>query len=390
MAYIGVSPSNGVRRRFVYEATASQTSFSGSDENGVTLTYVDSLYLDVYQNGIKLKAGDDYTATTGTSVVLVQGASANDVVEMVAFDVFSVGDTVSAKDGGNFAGNVAMAGTLGVTGVLTANGGAVFNEASADVDFRVESNGDANMLFVDGGNDRVGIGTSSPSVTLHVKSANPVFGLETTGTVSAGGTVYSELKDSTGTVFTSGFAGLANCYQFSTSAAAGFMRFLTGAGAEAVRIHSNQVLSASAGVALGVGTANTASNVLDDYEEGVWEPSIGGDATYTSQDGVFTKIGNMVHLQCKFQVNVIGTGSTNVLSGLPFASNNSWTSGSLSVEYYASIATSMVWVSGYVANNASTISFSGNSASATTIGHNGFAIFGNSARVDFQCSYRTA
>jgi hypothetical protein len=101
MAYIGTSPSNGVRRRFVYEATASQTSFSGSDENGVTLTYVDSLYLDVFQNGIKLKAGDDYTATTGTTVVLVQGASANDVVEMVAFDIFSVGDTVSAKDGGN-------------------------------------------------------------------------------------------------------------------------------------------------------------------------------------------------------------------------------------------------------------------------------------------------
>lgn len=110
MAYIGTSPSNGVRRRFVYEATASQTSFSGSDENGVTLTYVDSLYLDVYQNGIKLKAGDDYTATTGTTVVLVQGASANDVVEMVAFDIFSVGDTVSAKDGGSFAGDISSGG----------------------------------------------------------------------------------------------------------------------------------------------------------------------------------------------------------------------------------------------------------------------------------------
>ena len=122
MAYIGTSPSNGVRRRFVYEATASQTSFSGSDENGVTLTYVDSLYLDVFQNGIKLKAGDDYTATTGTSVVLVQGASANDVVEMVAFDIFSVGDTVSAKDGGSFAGNVAMGGTLAVTGNADLNG----------------------------------------------------------------------------------------------------------------------------------------------------------------------------------------------------------------------------------------------------------------------------
>jgi hypothetical protein len=119
MAYIGTSPSNGVRRRFVYEATASQTSFSGNDENGITLTYVDSLYLDVYQNGVKLKAGDDYTATTGTTVVLAVGASANDVVEMVAFDVFSVNDSVSASDGGSFAGNVAMGGTLGVTGAVT-------------------------------------------------------------------------------------------------------------------------------------------------------------------------------------------------------------------------------------------------------------------------------
>jgi hypothetical protein len=80
------------------------------------------LYLDVFQNGIKLKAGDDYTATTGTSVVLVQGASANDVVEMVAFDIFSVGDTVSAKDGGSFAGNVGMGGTLAVTGNTTVGG----------------------------------------------------------------------------------------------------------------------------------------------------------------------------------------------------------------------------------------------------------------------------
>ena len=37
------------------------------------------------------------------------------------------------------------------------DGGVVINESSADADFRVESNGNANMLFVDGGNDRVGI-----------------------------------------------------------------------------------------------------------------------------------------------------------------------------------------------------------------------------------------
>ena len=65
-------------------------------------------------------------------------------------------------------GAVDMASTALVTGVLTANGGAVFNENSADVDFRVESNGNANMLFVDGGNDAVGIGTSSPAQELDV------------------------------------------------------------------------------------------------------------------------------------------------------------------------------------------------------------------------------
>jgi len=61
--------------------------------------------------------------------------------------------------------------TLSTTGVLTQDGGAVFNEASADVDFRVESNGNANMLFVDGGNDRVGIGTDSPSSLLQIESS---------------------------------------------------------------------------------------------------------------------------------------------------------------------------------------------------------------------------
>ena len=93
MPYIGKSPEFGVRNRFVYQATTSQTSFSGSDADSKTLTYTDSLYMDVYQNGVLLKPGTDYTATTGTTVVLVTGASLNDVVEMVVYDAFSVADS---------------------------------------------------------------------------------------------------------------------------------------------------------------------------------------------------------------------------------------------------------------------------------------------------------
>jgi hypothetical protein len=44
----------------------------------------------------------------------------------------------------------------------------VFNDASNDVDFRVESDGNDNMLFVDGGHNSVGIGTSNPTDTLNV------------------------------------------------------------------------------------------------------------------------------------------------------------------------------------------------------------------------------
>ena len=98
MAYIGRAPNQGVRSRYVYQASASQTSFSGSDSNSLTLDYSDSLYMDVYQNGVLLKAGTDYTATTGTSVVLVQAASLDDVVEMIVYDTFTVADSYTKNE----------------------------------------------------------------------------------------------------------------------------------------------------------------------------------------------------------------------------------------------------------------------------------------------------
>ena len=115
MPYIGTSPSNGVRRVFDYTATTGQTSFSGSDNNSQTLAYTDSAYIDVYQNGILL-IPSDYTATTGTTVVLDTGATVSDTLQIVVYDVFSVADTVSASDGGSFGGNVGVGGTLSVTG----------------------------------------------------------------------------------------------------------------------------------------------------------------------------------------------------------------------------------------------------------------------------------
>jgi hypothetical protein len=158
---------------------------------------------------------------------------------------------------------------------------------------------------------------------------------------------------------------------------------------ERMRITSTgQVRLAGAGITFNGDTA--AANALDDYEEGTWTPSVGGTATYTHQDGRYTKIGNTVHVSCRFTINLIGTGSTSRLSGLPFASENLGFVQSLYVSYYADITDSVAWIAGYVENAASTILFTGNQTASTTIQNNGVQVFKNSANIFFSATYSAA
>jgi prepilin-type processing-associated H-X9-DG protein len=173
MPYLGKSPSFGVRQRYQYTATASQTTFSGTDTANLTLNYTDNNFVDVYQNGVLLKGGgNDYTATSGTSVVLGTGATADDVIEIIVYDAFSAANFYSRTDSDSRY-QTTLAGIDDQSSsnddqVTITDTTVVINEDSDDVDFRVESNGNANMLFVDGGNDRVGIGTNAPVTDLHL------------------------------------------------------------------------------------------------------------------------------------------------------------------------------------------------------------------------------
>jgi len=131
MPYIGKSPSAGVRQRYQYTATAGQTTFSGTDLGNLTLTYTDNNFVDVFQNGVLLKGGGtDYTATSGTSVVLATGASVSDVIEIIVYDVFSVGNFYSRTDsdsryalnsGASITGNLAVTGDYSSTTSGTSN-----------------------------------------------------------------------------------------------------------------------------------------------------------------------------------------------------------------------------------------------------------------------------
>jgi hypothetical protein len=78
----------------------------------------------------------------------------------------------------NNVGNIGI-GTSSPNAKLDVRGSVIINEDSDDSDTRIESNGNANMIFVDAGLDRVGIGTASPSNTLDVNGTLSVTGAAT-------------------------------------------------------------------------------------------------------------------------------------------------------------------------------------------------------------------
>ena len=73
------------------------------------------------------------------------------------------------------------------------------------------------------------------------------------------------------------------------------------------------------------------SELLDSYEEGTWTPTLGsvggsaaGNGTYDVQSGTYTKVGNIVSVQCYLNWNNDWDGASGSFAiPLPFTSNNS-------------------------------------------------------------------
>jgi hypothetical protein len=335
MAYIGKQPGTGVRNRFLYTATAGQTTFTTSDSN-LALSYSDALYMDVYLNGVLLDPANDYTATSGTSVVLGSGASAGDILEVIVYDVFSVfNNTID--------GNFEVGGDLTV---------------------------DTNTLVVDSTNNRVGFGTTSPAapvdsvsntngVSLRVRArSSDEFGLiefvENDGSTAHGyiGTpaadtlaFYTNGLNERMRINSSGNVGVGTATPAQPfHVKGGAVQFentqntylqvnttdthLYTAGAHPLRLGTNSTerlrILSSGGLTFNGDTAD--ANALDDYEEGSWTPtyvSTGGDlvvAGYSSQFGRYVKIGKMCQVNGAVQTSGItttGTGDVRI-DGLPF------------------------------------------------------------------------
>jgi len=142
--YIGTTPvPQATQHRESFTATGGQTSFA-------TVGYTPQ-FIDVYLNGVKL-APADYTATNGSDVVLASGATASDILEIVAYTPFEVANQT-------FTGTTTAA-NLTVTGAFTSQG--------------IDDNANAVAITIDS-SENVGIGTSSPAELLNLSAAEPVI-----------------------------------------------------------------------------------------------------------------------------------------------------------------------------------------------------------------------
>ena len=150
------SSINGTANRHKFTATSGQTTFT-VDDDGNNLAY-DAPYLDTYLNGVKLVNNSDFTATSGTSIVLASGAATNDILEVVAYGTFELAN-FSINDANDVS-------TAGITDgqVLTWNASSstfqAGNASSAEVyGFNKDASGNLIVTTTNGGNDNISSAT---------------------------------------------------------------------------------------------------------------------------------------------------------------------------------------------------------------------------------------
>ena len=105
---------------YSYTATSGQTAFTGADDNGNTLDFLEDNII-VTLNGVTLEKTADYTVSGGNTVTLTSGAALNDELNVTAFKYFGIADAVPTS-GGAFTGNVDFGAGIDVTGNITVTG----------------------------------------------------------------------------------------------------------------------------------------------------------------------------------------------------------------------------------------------------------------------------
>ena len=204
---IGASSAGAadIVKYFRYVATSTQTSFSGSDSNSNTLTYVVSA-IDVHLNGILLDPSQDYTANNGSTVVLTSGATVGDILQITAYyrTIGTGDDVVQAFTGDGSAYSFTLStNPIDENQTLIYIDGVYQNKSAYTVSGTTLSFGSGN---VPASGAVIEVVTHSSNLTATNIADLTITGDFTTNTISASGTITGNLTGNV-TGNTSGSAG---------------------------------------------------------------------------------------------------------------------------------------------------------------------------------------
>jgi hypothetical protein len=284
---------------------------------------------DTYDSLIKVT---DNGPLSGTLKALSDGLG-NDSTLSLSTAAASIAGTLAVAGASTFSSAITMASggsprlTLQDTDAGAGNVGILFQEstspkwtlASVGGDFLFFNEATASNAISVSSTNNVGIGTTAPTQKLTVN-----------GNAAVGGQQAFWLRDDDGfsaNAARRAWAITANYSTFGTFSICGASAVDSDplAGTNFLEITSAGVLSLNQGQIKFPATQvpSADANTLDDYEEGTFSPTIigtttAGTATYTQQNGRYTKIGRLVQFEI-FIVYSAGTGTGNMdISGLPF------------------------------------------------------------------------
>jgi hypothetical protein len=315
---------------------------SGSSNTSIARDTMPALTTGSNNTVIGTSAGASLATTTIAATSLVNGTS---------YQIVTMGTTTAAQ----WIASGAVAGTVGET--FTANATPGVGTGTVATTANIATQCLTNTLIGVGSGSSITTGSKNTVLGSYSGSAAPI---------STTGSNYVVLSDGDGNIVA------------STKTAQTFA--LPGG-----------TLSTGTGIAFPASqSASTDANTLDDYEEGTWTPSLGGNTTYNVQEGKYTKIGNRVFVTAQIQVTTIGTGSTTTVSGLPFTAQNQECAYPLTVGYWATLNVSVIYIGGYSAPNGTTTVFTSKNTSTADNIDSTIALFKSGTNIQWSQMYMTA
>ena len=271
MPYIGNPPAERFTS-FAYQDLTGGSGTSFTLDNAVG----NPQEIEVFVNNVRQEPGVAYTVS-GTALTMTGSIATTD-------DFYVV-----------FQGKAIQTATHPSDRALTATDGTFTGDLTVDT----------NTLHVDAANNRVGIGTASPSVDLEIASTAGSIKLTDTD----GSDKETIIKHSGGTFFLQARDGSSNApIVFGGNGGGSFDEHL-------------RVLSGG-GITFNGDTA--AANALDDYEEGTWTPTdaSAGGLSLTIYAAKYTRVGNTVYVTVYGLYPSTSSGSNASITGLPFQAEN--------------------------------------------------------------------